>query len=91
MKIGKTPHPTPYTLHPAPRKNFFSRPYLVVRLIEARTKALGYLDHNVLPDKLCAARIFLKDALAESFSDLVTGFPCENLDRKGFGLLSTRD
>jgi len=26
LKIGKTPHPTPYTLHPAPRKNFFSRP-----------------------------------------------------------------
>ncbi|WP_287969741.1 hypothetical protein [Microcystis sp. LE19-195.1E] len=28
MKMGKTPHPTPHTLHPAPRKNFFSRPYL---------------------------------------------------------------
>jgi len=26
LKIGKTPHPTPHTLHPAPRKNFFSRP-----------------------------------------------------------------
>ncbi|WP_155726803.1 hypothetical protein [Microcystis aeruginosa] len=28
MKMGKTPHPTPHTLHPAPRKNFFSRPQL---------------------------------------------------------------
>ncbi|WP_287969565.1 hypothetical protein [Microcystis sp. LE19-195.1E] len=31
MKMGKTPHPTPHTLHPAPRKNFFSRPYLGFR------------------------------------------------------------
>jgi hypothetical protein len=28
MKMGKTLHPTPYTPHPAPGKNFFSRPYL---------------------------------------------------------------
>ncbi|MDB9429176.1 hypothetical protein PN482_09765 [Microcystis aeruginosa CS-555/01A07] len=28
MKIAKTPHPTPHTPHPAPRKTFFSRPYL---------------------------------------------------------------
>ncbi|MCZ8024555.1 MAG: hypothetical protein O9332_03545 [Microcystis sp. LE19-10.1B] len=26
--MGKTPHPTPHTPHPAPRKNIFSRPYL---------------------------------------------------------------
>ncbi|WP_155726765.1 hypothetical protein [Microcystis aeruginosa] len=25
-----TPHPTPHTPHPAPTKNFFSRPYLGV-------------------------------------------------------------
>jgi hypothetical protein len=28
LKIGKTPHPTPHTPHPAPRKSFFSKPYL---------------------------------------------------------------
>ncbi|MCZ8024774.1 MAG: hypothetical protein PX481_21230 [Microcystis sp. M53603_WE2] len=28
MKIGKTLHPTPHTPHPAPTKNFFSKPYL---------------------------------------------------------------
>ncbi|MCE2664231.1 MAG: hypothetical protein LW716_16405, partial [Microcystis sp. 53602_E8] len=28
LKIGKTLHPTPHTLHPAPRKNFFSKPYV---------------------------------------------------------------
>jgi hypothetical protein len=32
MKMGKTPHPTPHTLHPAPRKNFFSRPLLETSL-----------------------------------------------------------
>jgi len=24
--MGKTLHPTPYTPHPVPRKNFFSKP-----------------------------------------------------------------
>ncbi len=28
LKTGKTLHPTPYTPHPAPTKNFFSKPYL---------------------------------------------------------------
>ncbi|MCZ8028278.1 MULTISPECIES: hypothetical protein [unclassified Microcystis] len=36
MKMGKTPHPTPHTLHPAPRKNFFSRPYLVLCIEKLR-------------------------------------------------------
>ncbi|MCZ8120782.1 MAG: hypothetical protein O9295_22745 [Microcystis sp. LE18-22.4A] len=26
--MGKTPHPTPHTPHPAPTKNFFSSPYI---------------------------------------------------------------
>ncbi|MCZ8049191.1 MULTISPECIES: hypothetical protein [unclassified Microcystis] len=28
--MGKTLHPTPYTPHPAPKKNFFSKPYIGV-------------------------------------------------------------
>ncbi|MCZ8121295.1 MAG: hypothetical protein O9295_25425 [Microcystis sp. LE18-22.4A] len=28
--MGKTPHPTPHTPHPAPTKNFFSSPYLAI-------------------------------------------------------------
>ncbi|WP_211571647.1 hypothetical protein [Microcystis aeruginosa] len=28
MKMGKTLHPTPYTLHPGPTRNFFGKPYL---------------------------------------------------------------
>jgi hypothetical protein len=32
--MGKTPHPTPHTPHPAPTKNFFSSPYLEITLLD---------------------------------------------------------
>ncbi|MCZ8025713.1 MULTISPECIES: hypothetical protein [unclassified Microcystis] len=34
--MGKTPHPTPHTPHPAPRKSFFSKPYVGYRCTNQR-------------------------------------------------------
>ncbi|MDB9429703.1 hypothetical protein PN482_12550 [Microcystis aeruginosa CS-555/01A07] len=45
--MGKTLHPTPHTLHPAPRKNFFSRPQLV--LDRLKWSKLTYLLAHVSP------------------------------------------
>ncbi|WP_072319849.1 hypothetical protein [Microcystis aeruginosa] len=44
--MGKTPHPTPHTPHPAPTKNFFSSPYLFSPFPPAtRTKWSPHTPH----------------------------------------------
>ncbi|MCZ8027724.1 MAG: hypothetical protein O9332_20610 [Microcystis sp. LE19-10.1B] len=41
MRIGKNLHPTPHTPHPVPTKNFFSKPYLMLRQICSNLKLLS--------------------------------------------------
>jgi len=64
MKMGKTPHPTPHTLHPAPRKNFFSRPYIDTNLLPAP-------DTTLLPTPV-KATVITEDTLSTSL--VVPGF-----------------
>ncbi|MCZ8117342.1 MAG: hypothetical protein O9295_04540 [Microcystis sp. LE18-22.4A] len=49
--MGKTPHPTPHTPHPAPTKNFFSSPYLFSPLPHFPTSPLPHF-----PKKIKSAR-----------------------------------
>ncbi len=46
--MGKTPHPTPHTPHPAPTKNFFSSPHLGGLLGESERKNLPQMANNAV-------------------------------------------
>ncbi|NCR79784.1 MAG: hypothetical protein GPI90_20195 [Microcystis aeruginosa K13-05] len=52
--MGKTPHPTPHTPHPAPTKNFFSSPYLKSELLSTPLRASCFNGMRFLPRKIAS-------------------------------------